>query len=324
MPKDSTRRLLDVVLTLSTVGEVVSLDALRQRFPEYDTADPEAGRRTFERDKDRLRELGLVLEHDDDAGGYRLDPRASFLARPVPLAAGDRTLLLALAEDALASPGFPFPEALTLALAKIGGGAEGPRRLLVHHPLRDDPEAVDGHLARLDLALARRKRLQMVYRPVGREAGKRTVEPYGLFLSGGHWYLCGRDVDQDAIRVYRLSRLEHLAGEDRAPKSPDFEVPADFQLRHYTGLDPVHFHLHEAITVTVQVDEEVTHLARRLWGPPVDGEATRFTFETTNADAVVDQVLELGRRAEILAPDAVRARMAEALTAILDAHGGER
>lgn len=320
MPRDTTRRLLDVVLTLTAAGGTLSFDEIRSRIEAYDTRDPESGRRTFERDKDTLREMGIVLEYEEAEHGYRLDAGASFLEQPVPLDPDDRALLLGLAEDALGSPGFPYPEALAMAVAKIGETENGRPPFLAHHPLHDDPTAIDRFLATLHDALVRRKRVTMTYRPVARDAAARTVEPYGLFLAGGHWYLCARDVDQDALRVYRLSRIVDLECDDRAPKTPDFEVPGSFRLAEYAELDPVRFHFHEPTVVTVRVDDEVAHLARGLWGEPTADDACVFEVETTNAEAVVEQVLGFGRRAEILSPDSIRGRMAEVLQALLDGH----
>ena len=35
----------------------------------------------------------------------------------------------------------------------------------------------------------------------------RTVDAYAMLCRGGHWYLVGLDVERDAVRAFRLSRL---------------------------------------------------------------------------------------------------------------------
>ena len=36
---------------------------------------------------------------------------------------------------------------------------------------------------------------------------ERTVEPWGVVTHNGKWYLVGHDVDRDAVRTFRLSRI---------------------------------------------------------------------------------------------------------------------
>ena len=54
-------RLLDLVHVLQTARAPVSLDALRELFPDYADGSLDATRRKFERDKAELAGIGLVL-----------------------------------------------------------------------------------------------------------------------------------------------------------------------------------------------------------------------------------------------------------------------
>ena len=78
-------------------------------------------------------------------------------------------------------------------------------RAMIVPPRRSpDPSVFD----RLSDALARRKVASFDYFAMERgERSRRTVEPYGLFFVSSHWYLAGRDVDRDALRNFRLSRI---------------------------------------------------------------------------------------------------------------------
>src|SRR5690349_1902389 len=85
---------------------------------------------------------------------------------------------------------------------------------------------------RLSDALARRKVVVFHYYSMERdERSRRTVEPYGLFFVSSHWYLAGRDVGQDALRNFRLSRISAVEVNRKKSQTPDYEVPADFSLR---------------------------------------------------------------------------------------------
>jgi proteasome accessory factor B len=83
-------------------------------------------------------------------------------------------------------------------------------------------------------ALFHRKQVTFGYHSMGADEGaRRTVEPYGLFFVGGHWYLVGRDVEKDARRNYRVSRIDGLKVNRQREGSPDYEIPADFSLREH-------------------------------------------------------------------------------------------
>jgi proteasome accessory factor B len=63
------------------------------------------------------------------------------------------------------------------------------------------------------------------------DTSTRTVEPYGLFYVSGHWYLVARDVDKDALRNFRISRMTNVVVEQPTRVARDYEVPTGFSLR---------------------------------------------------------------------------------------------
>lgn len=81
-------------------------------------------------------------------------------------------------------------------------------------------------------ALFRQKRVTFDYTSMGRgEVSSRTAEPYGLFFLNSHWYLVARDVDRDAFRNFRVSRISGLKVNDARQGTPDYEIPVSFSLR---------------------------------------------------------------------------------------------
>ena len=318
------RRLLGVLLLLQSTKGKIRLADLRRSFSEYDTPNPESGRRKFERDKKALAQLGVRIEHlgHEEDYAYRLDLESSFLSQPVELDASEMVLLAGLASEALDDEVLPHQTALRVALSKLGViPGRSPGHLLVRHPVRDPEEVTDEMIDLLAEAVLANKRVSFGYAKASGAESEREVEPYGLFLKHGHWYLCGRCLRADAIRVFRLSRAWNLEINTRAPATPDFRVPEGFRLLDHSALNPVRFSVHDPITVEVQVDDDVLHLARTMWGEPRDSQANVFDVETSNADAVMDQVLSLWSCAEILGPKDVRERMRAMLLAVLEAHG---
>jgi proteasome accessory factor B len=64
---------------------------------------------------------------------------------------------------------------------------------------------------------------------------ERSVEPYGLFFVSGHWYLAARDVEKDALRNFRVSRVEALEVNRSKAGTPDYEIPSSFSLRDHAA-----------------------------------------------------------------------------------------
>jgi predicted DNA-binding transcriptional regulator YafY len=74
-------------------------------------------------------------------------------------------------------------------------------------------------------AVARDRKLEIRYRPAGREPAMRTVDPLGLVAKGGTWYLVART--PDGFRTYRVSRIQDARLLDKpAERPPDFDLAA--------------------------------------------------------------------------------------------------
>ena len=64
------------------------------------------------------------------------------------------------------------------------------------------------------------------------ETEKRKVDPFHLVFRGGQFYLIGHAHERDAVRVFRLSRIQGKVG--YASKAEhDFSPPEDFDRRDY-------------------------------------------------------------------------------------------
>ncbi|MEV0264055.1 WYL domain-containing protein [Streptomyces sp. NPDC050617] len=170
----------------------------------------ESFNRMFERDKEDLRELGLIIETVD-----MVDGDTGYLARR------DSNRLPAITLDA--------EEAAALGLAakvwqqaRLAGAASGALQKLraAGMPLADadpyeSPGALEPRIAAHEAAfeplmLAARDRRPVVFDYRKANAARpeqRQVEPWTLEFCRGHWYLAGWDRDRGAERVFRLSRI---------------------------------------------------------------------------------------------------------------------
>jgi proteasome accessory factor B len=98
-------------------------------------------------------------------------------------------------------------EATSGALVKLraGGVDVDASALSVVEPHLATPEPSFGPLWD---AVLERTPVRFAYRRPGREAAVRTLEPYGIVSWHGHWYVVGHDRDREAVRMFRLSRVE--------------------------------------------------------------------------------------------------------------------
>jgi proteasome accessory factor B len=265
------QRWIDLLAALLGHRMPVTFEQLARDVPGY-LADGSVAKgepsptlkRMFERDKLELRELGVPIEtvgeEGSDESSYRLRAKDFYLPylgivtsrgieRPTPVdkfgyhslatLAFEPDELQAIVDGArlVTQAGDPLlADEARRAVRKLAfdlpvGATDGPAEATVARPAsRAEPHT----LAVLGEALVRRKRVTFDYQSMGASEGaSRSVEPYGLFFIGGHWYLVGRDVDKDARRNYRVSRMQAVKPNGARAGTADYEIPAGFSLREH-------------------------------------------------------------------------------------------
>ncbi|GAA1586494.1 YafY family protein [Kribbella sancticallisti] len=195
----------------------------------------EVSLRTIYRDVDALAAAGVPVYADQGrAGGYRLVD-------------GYRTKLTGLTEGeaaALFLVGMPGPAAalglteqtsaaelkLLAALAPDQRDRAGrlKNRFHLDMPAWYREAETSPYLAAVAEAVLQDRRIKVLYRrwEAPREV-ERTLEPYGLVLKHGSWYVVA--AAPGGVRTYRVSNILQLA-----PTDEEFSRPADFDLaRHW-------------------------------------------------------------------------------------------
>ena len=264
-------RILNLLAFLLTTDHPVSAEEIRYTVAGYDDKGDEAFRRTFERDKDLLRQIGVPLqlvatdvfevEH-----GYVV-PQAEYALEDPGLTEEERAAL-ALAVQAVRFGGQPSgPD----AILKLGGAIAADSVVPVGADLGTEADMV----AEIFSAVADRRSATFDYR--GRT---RIVHAYGLVHRRGHWYLVGPEAD-DIVKVYRLDRAENLQVGDRDM----FERPSGFRAKDAVANVPWDQGT-EALRATIHFDPEVAWIAERELG--VAESMTR------GDDGGIDVVLEVG------------------------------
>jgi len=241
-------RILNLLAFLLTVGRPVTADEIRNTVKGYDQSSDEAFRRTFERDKDLLRTLGvpITLGHTDlweVELGYVI-PTGEYPIADPGLSDEERSALL-LAAQAVTFGGQSTEAA---AIFKLGGAVAN-SSAAVAADLGHDLQM----LGDLFGAVVERCRVLFTY------SGKpRTVEPYGLGHRFGHWYLLAPEAGRsEIIKAFRLDRMSHIKVDESGAA---FDRPADFDLSaslpDFSRVDGT-----DVITATVRFDADIADVA---------------------------------------------------------------
>lgn len=272
---------------------------------------PVALRGAFERDKALLRDIGVPIETEvlggDQAGetAYRID-RDRYELRGLQLDDDER-------------------HALQMAVATIRSdtGQEGVWKLGGSVlPTSSVVANVAQHEALPALRAASGDRCTVGFRYRGTD---RELDPYGLLLREGFWYVIGHDHRYAQVRTYRVDRIE---GAVTVFADRTFERPAGFDVRTAFPADSKMLGEAEdgATEAEVVVDPPLAAVVRAELGDAAvvherEGGSVVFRVPCANRDAFRSWVLGLGVHAEVIGPPEVRADLVAHLRSITAAAG---
>ncbi len=317
-------RLLSILLTLQAKGAATA-PAL--------AAQCEVSLRTIYRDIDALSALGIPIYSERGCdGGYRLlDGYRTHLTglSPEEAEALFLTGLPGAAHDLGLGPAMAAAELKLLAALPADLRLEASRARGRFHldvagwfASMEHPQA----LPQVSRAIRERRVMRMRYRSWKSE-GERHVEPLGLVLKGGAWYLVARR-DGD-IRTYRVARiLEPSLLDDH------FEAPERFDLachwRESTGRLEAELHADQA---TIRLSPAGLGLIDQIANPYMRAHLVieptadtdgwyRARLPIGSPQGACLELLRLGADVEVLAPAPLRAQMTLIAAAIARVYGG--
>ncbi|MFJ9866276.1 helix-turn-helix transcriptional regulator [Streptomyces sp. NPDC101165] len=276
-----------------------------------------------------LRDMGL----DDVASAARLKVSAALLPslRDAPDSAAQRFHL-----DAPAW--FREPETPAL-LPVIAEAVWGDRRIgAVYRRPGAEPEGragSEGVSARRPEGLSTVAPSEPAEAPRRRSADEaaavveRDLEPYGLVLKAGVWYLCARVGDGGAFRTYRIDRFDAVeARDERFSRDPEFGLPRYWAEQAERFARSI---LHAEVVVRLspggvrRLPYAVDPLSAReaLAGagePDAEGWVT-VTVPVESEEVAHTQLTALGPEGEVLAPGSLRERFAADAAALAARYG---
>lgn len=316
-------RLVQLLLFLQTRGRTTAAVLAREL---------EVSERTIHRDVEALSAAGVPIYAERGPHGG------------IQLIDGYRTRLTGLTGDeaeALFLSGLPGPAAelglgTVVAAARLKVLAALPSELRVRasrlverfhldaagwfHAGEDVP-----HLAVLAEAVWESRRLEISYQR-GDTVVDRTVDPLGLVLKAGIWYLVATSEGQ--VRTYRVSRIRSATvGAEPGTRPPEFDLAAYWaeSITAYERDAP-------RVTVTLRIDPAVIGVLAEALGshavrtaetiPASDPEGwVHLRVIADWPDEVPGRLISLGSRAEILDPPEVRERAIILARRMLERHG---
>jgi predicted DNA-binding transcriptional regulator YafY len=268
--------------------------------------------RTIHRDVESLASAGVPVEAvRGPAGGYRL--AGGYRTKLTGLTAAEAEALFVAPAPAaelglggvLANARLKVLAALPAELQERASRAERYFHLDTRRWFR--AEDTVPHLPTIASATWREQRLSARYRE-GRRVVRRTLDPLGLVLKGGAWYLVARR--SAGMRVYRVSRFVSVRIRDES-----FERPEGFDLGSYWDDWSRSF---EASLPRVEVKLRASDLALRHLPRDLQGGDGVFTVGFESLEEAFRELLKFGPDAEVLEPRELRERIAATAAEVAD------
>lgn len=313
---DRVERLTNLLaLLLETVEPLTLVEIAGELEGQY--PDGERARRgAFERDKSALRDLGVpidthVIEGGSEAGStrYRIDRRKYELTNLELDADEMRALQVAVAAVRTDT------SAGRNAIWKLGGGLDTDAVMPVSAVVPDRPE-----LPVIRGAVASRAAMSFSYR-----GEPRRLDPWGLLLRGGFWYVVGHDHDRGEKRTFRVDRFGGGAAGISLGDPGTFERPPSFDPRDAFPADPkqIGHAPADGVEAVVWVDASRAPAIEREVG--IDRVVTRhddgsleLRIPASNVDAFRSWLLGLLDHAVVVSPPEIRSLISDWLRGVAE------
>ncbi len=224
MTQQKSERIMNLTICLLLARRYVDKANIREVVEGYHGLTDAAFERTFERDKDELRSLGVPVETGSndvffpDEVGYRIK-RKDFELPAIEFTPAE-TAALGLAASVWESATQAEQAVSALAKLRAAGVDPDPGRPACLAPAIGAREPSFGAIW---AAHADKVPISFSYK-----GQPRRVEPWAMSFRRGAWYLLGRDRDKAEARMFKLARVDGTA--TRIGKPGSYQVPEASEL----------------------------------------------------------------------------------------------
>lgn len=320
MTVKKTERLMNLMVLLLVSRRYRTKSEIRESLEGYQHLGDAAFEKTFERDKEELRQLGIPLEirkldyfaASDMAYGI---PRDAF-ELPVIDFAPDELAVIGVAARAWTNNELGFTATTAVNKLRAAGMDVDLNSLDDLQPVVQAEEAAFVDVWR---ATGSRTKVSFDYQPPGSAVQERTIQPWRMFSVSGRWYVVGMDSLRKGPRIFRLSRIQ---GEVRVKGKPGaYELPPSEEIesaaRQLTPQEP------DEVASVLALDNSGNGLRRRSkaieYSVREDQHGTwdRLELPYASVDALIADLLAYGDRVILESPPQARAQLINALDSIL-------
>ncbi|MDR0416824.1 MAG: WYL domain-containing protein, partial [Propionibacteriaceae bacterium] len=311
MAQRKSERLVNLVICLLAARRRLTRDQIRAAVEGYAGLSDVSFLRTFERDKEELRRLGVPIETgptdpwSDEADGYRIR-RTDYELPPLDLTPAESTLL-GLAAPVWQEAALGHATAQAVAKLRASGIDIAADRVVAVAPVLPTREPA---FAAVWQAWLTRTPVRFAYR-----GQARVLEPWRLQLRRGSWYVLGRD-RAAGPRWYRLSRVQGAPRllADEAPYATVSEAELAAHADRLDGPEPTK---QARLAVRPEAAPALRRRGRPAAGPAPEGYAAITVVYGRDAD-VVDEAASAGADVLVLDPPDLRAAVLAHLGHVAD------
>lgn len=315
MASRKNERLINLTIALLATKRYLTKSEIFRTIEGY-VGSAESKERMFERDKDDLRRIGIIIDVRgvdpgfEDEPGYRIHPDTYSLN--LGKLNGAEVALLSLAAEAWR--GAALGESAQSALLKL-------RSLGIASDFDSLPNlspklnVTSTNFIPITRAIADRFTISFSYLSAQLAQETRTVNPYGLGSRNGNWYLIAFDKDRMDTRTFRLDRISNQV--ELVSKPGAFETDQNFNV--LTFLDSTLFEKREAAQVSIRLGRG--HALRRdATIISSDDEFDLCNIQYSDEGHFVDLLLWHADDVVVHAPPHVRAEVIQRLRTLVSAH----
>ena len=312
-----TERLVNLTIALLATKRYLTKAEIFRTVDGYE-GTPESKERMFERDKDDLRNLGIVIEVrtfdplSEDESGYRIKPE-NYQFQLGNLDSRDISLLSLAAE---AWRGAALDTSALGALVKLHAiGIETDSESLPD--LAPAILSKDANLAGAISAINTRTVIAFSYLNESLQEESRVLEPYAVASKYGHWYLFGNDLDRQGLRIFRLDRIS--GNISSKGKSVSYEIPSSFSVDNYfheartQQSAELYLRNGRALGLRNRAEERADDSAPDDW--------QKFTISFQDQERFIEEVLWYGEDVIVVQPDLIRKSVIERLKGGMKRYG---
>lgn len=295
---------MNLFFLLLVARHYLSKEQIRESIADYRSSSDGAFERKFERDKEELREIGIEIEtgrkdaYFGDDLGYRI--RRDEAELPDLTLTREEAAVMGLAARVWDHAGLAAESATAIVkLKSIGVDIDtaalsmAEPRLSAHEPSFE---------AMLDAA-TRHIEVEFEYQRPGQPASTRRLQPWGILSWRDRWYVGGYDLDREASRLFRLSRVRSDVRSVRGPNA--YEIPPGVDLR---DLAAAMFPTTTPRTATLEIRkgraQVLRRMAQKVMDASLDTDEVQIAFHSL--DDFAAELASFGPEVLVKAPEELR------------------